>query len=219
MEQQTQTTTQQSSVPTQGGAPIASRPRNDGNRRPGGSGGYRGQGSGGSRGPRRGGPRGEKPRSEFDQKTLAVRRVTRVVAGGRRFAFSVAIVTGNKKGSVGVGIGKAGDTSQAIQKALADAKKSMITLSLTKTHSITAPSEAKNSSARVMIFPNNGRGLVAGSAVRTVLELAGVKDVTAKVFSPSKNKLNIARAALDALQMFAQKKGTPIVEVAPEEKQ
>ncbi len=215
MEQEkTQTQTQ---AQPQSGAPARSY-QGGGNRRPG-PGGYRGGSAGGPRGPRRGGPRGEKPRSEFDQKTLVVRRVTRVVAGGRRFAFSVAVVTGNKKGSVGVGIGKAGDTSQAIQKALADAKKSMITLNLTKTHSITGPGEAKNSSARVMVFPNKGRGLVAGSAVRTVLELAGVKDVTAKVTSPSKNKLNIARAAIDALRPFARK-GAAIVEApAPEAKQ
>lgn len=166
---------------------------------------------GGKGGARRPGGRGDKPRSEFDQKTLVVRRVTRVTSGGRRFAFSVAVVTGNKKGSVGVGIGKAGDTSLAIQKALADAKKSMITLNLNKMHSIPAQTEAKNSSARVMLFPNAGRGLVAGSSVRVVLELAGVKNVTAKVLSPSKNKLNIARAALQALTVFGKKYGTAVV--------
>lgn len=158
--------------------------------------------TGRKRGGRRGG-REERVRPEFDQKTLTVRRVARVVAGGRRFNFSVLIVLGNRKGSVGVGTGKAADTALAIEKAAKNAKKNMLKLSLTKTRSIPHELFAKYSSARVKIFPAPNRGLIAGSAVRAVLELGGVTDVNAKILSGSKNKLNIARATIVALSKLA----------------
>jgi small subunit ribosomal protein S5 len=148
---------------------------------------------------RRGNRREERARPEFDQKIITIRRVTRVMAGGRRFSFSVAMVIGDKKGKVGVGIGKANDTQLAIEKAVRDAKKNMITVRMNEDHHIPHDVEAKYSSSEVMIKPAPGRGLVAGSSIRTVLELAGVKDVTAKLFSRSKNKLNNARAAIEAL--------------------
>ncbi len=151
-------------------------------------------------GKREGGSRFERAKPEFDQKMLAVRRVTRVVAGGRRFAFSVAVVAGDRKGSVGVGIGKAGDTSLAIDKAMRNAKKNMIKVKTTKDMSISHEVKAKYSSGKVIIMPTPGRGVVAGSAVRYVLELAGLKNIGAKVLSPSKNKLNIAQAAIKALK-------------------
>ncbi len=150
--------------------------------------------------PRRGGRREERTRSEFDQKIISIRRVTRVMAGGRRFNFSVAIVIGNKKGKVGVGIGKAADTQLAIEKAVRNARKNLIELPLNKHQRIPHDVQAKFASSEVMIMPAPGRGLVAGSSVRTVLELAGVKDVTAKLFSRSKNKLNNARASIVALK-------------------
>lgn len=150
---------------------------------------------------RRGG-RGDRPRPEFEQKMISIRRVTRVMAGGRRFAFSVAIVIGDKKGRVGVGIGKAGDTQLAVEKALRDAKKQMITIPTNKYGSIKHDVQAKVASAVVMIKPAPGRGLVAGASVRTVLELAGVKDVGAKILSRSKNTLNNARAAIAALKQL-----------------
>lgn len=149
--------------------------------------------------PRKSGPRSDRPRNEFEQKMLNIRRVARVATGGRRFSFSVAIVAGDKKGKVGVGLGKANDTSLAIDKALRNAKKNMITVNTTKTSSIAHEVSCKYSSARIVIRPAPGRGVVAGSAVRNVLDLAGVKDVTAKILSGSKNKLNIARAAVEAL--------------------
>lgn len=149
---------------------------------------------------RRGGRRDERSRPEFDQKIISIRRVTRVMAGGRRFSFSVSMVLGDKKGKVGVGVGKAGDTQLAIEKAMRDAKKNMITVPLNSEQQIPHDVEAKYASSEVMIMPSPGRGLVAGSSVRTVLELAGIKDVTAKIFSRSKNKLNNARAAVEALR-------------------
>lgn len=173
--------------------------------RAGGRGGERG-GRGGDRRnprrPRRGNRRDERARPEFDQKIVSIRRVTRVVAGGRRFSFSVSMVIGDKKGKVGVGLGKAGDTQLAIEKAVRNAKKNMITVPLNKEQHIPHDVHVKYASSEVMIQPAPGRGLVAGSSVRTVLELAGVKDVTAKIFSRSKNKLNNARAAVEALKQL-----------------
>ncbi len=150
--------------------------------------------------PRRAPRRDERVRSEFDQKIISIRRVTRVMAGGRRFNFSVAMVIGNKKGKVGVGIGKAGDTQLAIDKAIRNARKNLIEIPLNKNQHIPHDVHVKVASSEVMIMPAPGRGLVAGSSVRTVLELGGVKDVTAKIFSRSKNKLNNARAAIAALK-------------------
>jgi small subunit ribosomal protein S5 len=151
---------------------------------------------------RRGGRREERTRPEFDQKIVSIRRVTRVMAGGRRFSFSVSMVIGDKRGKVGVGVGKAADTQLAIEKAIHNAKKHMITVPMNKDHHIPHDVHVKYASSEVMIMPAPGRGLVAGSSVRTVLELAGVKDVTAKLFSRSKNKLNNARATVEALKQL-----------------
>ncbi len=169
----------------------------DRNRRSSGPGGDKRN----QRRPRRGG-RPERVRPEFDQKIISIRRVTRVMAGGRRFSFSVAMVIGDKKGKVGVGIGKAGDTQLAIEKAVRNAKKHMITVTMNSDSHLPHDVKVKYASSEVMIMPAPGRGLVAGSSVRTVLEHAGVKDVTAKIFSRSKNKLNNARAAVEALKLL-----------------
>jgi small subunit ribosomal protein S5 len=169
---------------------------------PRGRGGRQGDDKRNPRRARRGGRREERVRPEFDQKIISIRRVTRVMAGGRRFNFSVAMVIGDRKGKVGVGIGKAGDTQLAIEKAIRDAKKHMITVPLNKDSQIRHDVAIKYSASEVMIMPAPGRGLVAGSSVRTVLELAGVKDVTAKLLSRSKNKLNNARATVEALKQL-----------------
>jgi small subunit ribosomal protein S5 len=155
---------------------------------------------GGRRNERRGGPRPPRAKSEFDSKMINIRRVARVVAGGRRFSFSVAIIIGNKKGRVGVGLGKAGDTTLAIDKATRDAKKHMITVALSKDNSIAHEVSAKFNASVVTMMPAPGRGLVAGSSVRPVLELAGITNIVAKMHSGSKNGLNNARAAIEALK-------------------
>jgi len=155
-----------------------------------------------------GGHRGKRPQRgerfdrtpEFAQKIIGIRRVTRVMAGGRRFSFSVAMVIGDKKGRVGVGTGKAGDTALAIEKAIRDAKKNMITIKRTEGNSIVHNVESKYGSTEIQIRPSQGRGLVAGGSVRTVLELGGVTDITSKILSRSKNKINIARATIIALK-------------------
>lgn len=162
---------------------------------------------GSNRPPRRFGNRPfvEREKPEFDHKVINVRRVARVVAGGRRFSFSVVVVAGDRKGRVGVGIGKAGDTSLAIDKAMNQAKKNMIKVPLTENKSIPHEVTAKCESARLSIKPASGRGLIAGSSVRVVLNLAGVKDVNAKIVSRSKDKLNIARATIKALSSLKPK--------------
>lgn len=142
---------------------------------------------------------------EFDQKILDIRRVTRVVAGGRRFSFSVALVAGDRKGNVGLGLGKAGDTALAINKALRNAKKNMVKLHLTKTMSIPHELSAKFSSSHIMMMPNKGRGLVAGSVIRDIIKLSGMRDITGKILSNSKNKLNNAKAVMLALSPISSK--------------
>ncbi len=160
-----------------------------------------GRGGAGGRGPRKGGDsRAPRQKPEYDSVMLNIRRVSRTVSGGRRFSFSVALVAGNRKGLVGVGLGKAGDTALAIDKATRNAKKHMVKVNATKDMSIPHEVFAKYASARVTIRPVKDRGLVAGSATRTVLELAGLTNVATKIVSPSKNKLNIARATVEALQ-------------------
>jgi small subunit ribosomal protein S5 len=155
--------------------------------------------------PRRGGSSFNRVKPEFDQKILDIRRVTRVVAGGRRFSFSVALVAGDKKGAVGLGLGKAGDTALAINKALRNAKKNMVKLNLTKTMSIPHELSAKFASSQVKLLPNKGRGLVAGSVIRDIIKLSGMKDITGKIQSNSKNKLNNAKAVMAALSQISSR--------------
>jgi small subunit ribosomal protein S5 len=178
-----------------------------------------------SRGPRTGGPRGarrpgsfERAKPEYDQKILDIRRVTRVVAGGRRMAFAVSMIIGDRKGQVGIGNGKAIDTALAIGKALKDAKKNLIRIKTTKTMSIPHEIRAKYCSSEIVLFPNKGRGLVVGSAARDILNLAGVTDVTAKVLTGSKNKINNAGATMKALMNVAERAGRKVV-VAEDKKE
>jgi small subunit ribosomal protein S5 len=143
-------------------------------------------------------PKREKP--EFEQKILDIRRVTRVMGGGRRFSFSVAMLLGDKRGRVGVGIGKAGDTSLAIEKSIKQAKKNMFRITTTESMSIPHEVSAKYTASVVTLMPAPGKGIVAGGAPRDILEIAGVKDVVAKLQSRSKNHLNNAKATVKALQ-------------------
>ena len=143
----------------------------------------------------------KKPKSEFKEKVLDLRRVTRVVAGGKRFRFRVTIALGDEKGRVGVGIAKGLDVQGAIGKAKVDARKNMITLNLKDGRTIPHEVEAKYSAAKVLIKPAaEGRGLKAGGAVRFVLSLAGVKDASAKCLGRTPNKLTNAMATIEALK-------------------
>ncbi len=163
-------------------------------------------------------PFAERPRPEFEQKILDIRRVTRVVAGGRRMSFAVSMIIGDRNGMVGVGTGKANDTALAIQKAVKDARKNAIKIKRTETGSIPFDVQSKYCSSTIFIFPNKGKGLVAGAAAREILSIAGVKDVTSKVLSGSKNKLNAARAVIKALKPISTPfMGVVKVEIVPEE--
>jgi small subunit ribosomal protein S5 len=147
--------------------------------------------------------RQERKQSEYEQKIIDIRRVARVVAGGRRFNFRVTVVCGNRRGEVGVGIGKAENTSSAIEKAFRNAKKNLIKIPLTANSSIPHETEAKFAASHIFIKPaKSGKGLVAGGSVRTVLSLAGITDAAAKILSPTKNKITNARAAIEALRLL-----------------
>lgn len=170
--------------------------------RPGARGAIRGRTGGRPSGR---GPRPPRERGEFDQVTIDARRVARVMAGGRRFNFSLVVVIGDRKGRVGVGLGKGVDTALAIDKATRDAKKHLFTIPRTASGSIPHEVSTKYASSTVEIIPSRGRGLVAGSAMRTVLDLAGVTDVVTKIHTRSKNKLTIARATVEALKKLRTK--------------
>ena len=145
----------------------------------------------------------EKP--EFDQKLLDLARVTRVVKGGRRFSFRATVVIGNRNGKVGIGVAKGADVSAAINKAVADARKNLVNISRNKS-SISFEVKEKFGAARVMIKPaKEGKGIVAGGAMRSVIEFSGIKDIIAKSFGCS-NKINVAKATVKALQVLDEKK-------------
>lgn len=173
-------------------------------------GGRGGAGQSGGAAGGRGGPRGgrggdrERVKPEFDSKIIDIRRVTRVTSGGRRMNFSVAVVAGDHKGRVGVGLGKGIDTAGSVEKATREAKKNIIKIPLSAQMTIPHAVEAKYSSAIIKIFPARGRGVVAGSSARAVIELAGIRDVCAKFLSGSKNRLNNARATIEALKKLSK---------------
>lgn len=141
-------------------------------------------------------------KTEYESKLLDVARVTRVVAGGRRFRFRAVVVVGNRRGKVGVGAAKGQDVTSAVSKAAAKAQKRLIKVPLLK-GTIPHLVEAKYSSAKVLLKPaSRGRGLVAGGAVRAVCDLAGIDNISAKILGKTKNKLNNARATIEALKQL-----------------
>lgn len=146
------------------------------------------------------GPRLQK-KSEYMDRVLEVRRVTRVVAGGKRFSFRATVVIGNGKGKVGVGLGKGLDFAGAVQKAKRQAEKDVMQVVLKDHRTIPHDVDAKYSAARVRLKPaREGNGLIAGGAMRAVLELAGVKDISAKILGRTTNKLTNAMATIEALK-------------------
>lgn len=156
--------------------------------------------AGGPRGPRRGDKRDDK-RDEFEQRILEVARVTRVMAGGKRMNFRACVAIGDKKGNVGVGLGKGADVTMAVNKAVNRAKKTMINVPMKND---TIPHEVYNKmgAAKVMLKPaKKGRGVISGGVTRVILELAGVKNITTKTLG-SNNKINNARCTIEALSQL-----------------
>lgn len=146
-----------------------------------------------------------KEKSEFDQKVLDIRRVTRVVAGGKRFRFRATVVVGDHKGRVGVGVDKGADTSESIEKAARAARKNLIAVNIING---TIPHEIKGkfSSAKVILKPaSEGWGIVAGGPVRVVVSLAGIANISSKILGTTTNKLNNARAVIEALKKLKTK--------------
>nr|YP_009314168.1 Ribosomal protein S5 [Izziella formosana]SCW22422.1 Ribosomal protein S5 [Izziella formosana] len=137
--------------------------------------------------------------NQWEERVVQVRRVTKVVKGGKKLSFRAILVVGDEHGQVGVGVGKASDVIGAVRKAVSDAKKHIITIPLTKFNSIPHPTNGISGAAKVIMRPSaQGSGVIAGGSVRTVLELAGVQNILAKQLGSS-NSLNNARAALNAL--------------------
>jgi small subunit ribosomal protein S5 len=156
--------------------------------------------------PRRGGSRegGDREKREFDQKVVEVKRVTRVVAGGKRMRFRALVVIGDHKGKVGIGLKKGMDVAESVNKAVAQAKKNMVVLPLVNE---TIPHEVKikyKSSKLLMMPAKPGTGVIAGGAVRSIMDLAGVKNVISKMIGSS-NKVNNVKAVFKAFQSMKSK--------------
>ncbi len=150
----------------------------------------------------------EKPQSEWIERVVQISRVTKVVKGGKKLSFRAIVIVGNKKGQVGVGCAKASEVIIAIQKAIADGRKNLITVPIFKT-TIPHPITGRSGAGSVMLRPaSQGTGIIAGGAVRLVLELAGIENILAKSLG-SKAPLNAANATLEALKAL-----TPFNEVA-----
>ncbi len=147
---------------------------------------------------------GERERSEFDQKVVEVKRVTRVVAGGKRMRFRALVVIGDHKGKVGMGLRKGADVSESVNKAVNQAKKNMITLPLVN-QTIPHEMNVKYKSSSLMLKPAKpGTGVIAGGAVRSVMDLAGVKNVVCKMLG-SNNKVNNVKAVFEAFVKMKSK--------------
>ncbi|MDG1949823.1 MAG: 30S ribosomal protein S5 [bacterium] len=150
----------------------------------------------------RGRGRGKRPQRaprEFEQKILDLARVTRVTAGGKRMSFRCALVIGDKKGRVGLGLAKGADVQIAIEKAYKQAKKNVVTVPMVN-ESLPHAINVKLGSAQVLLKPApSGTGLKSGGAVRMVLEFAGVPNAVSKILNSS-NKVNVAKATMEALR-------------------
>ncbi|XP_047324674.1 30S ribosomal protein S5, chloroplastic [Impatiens glandulifera] len=146
----------------------------------------------------------EKVRDGFDERVVQVRRVTKVVKGGKQMHFRAIVVVGDKQGHVGVGVGKAKEVIDAVQKSARDARRHIVDVPLTKYLTFPHRSEGDYGAAKVMLRPASpGTGIIAGGTVRVVLELAGVENALGKQLG-SNNALNNARAAIVAVQKMKQ---------------
>eukprot|EP00887_Chlorella_sp_A99_P007588 scaffold28.g7588.t1 len=142
----------------------------------------------------------EDERDSFQERVVQVRRVTKVVKGGKKLSFRAVVVVGDENGTVGVGCDSAGEVVQAVKKAAVNAKRNLVTVPLNKNKSFPHRFDGRFGAAKVMLRPAaEGTGVIAGGAVRTVLELAGVRNAFGKQLGTD-NPLNNARACLDGLR-------------------
>ncbi|MDI4567484.1 MAG: 30S ribosomal protein S5 [Mycoplasma sp.] len=138
--------------------------------------------------------------TEFEEKIIQIKRVTVVSKEGRRFSFSALVVIGNKKGLVGYGLGKANEVPDAIKKAVVDANKNLQKVTMIQNRTVPHEQKAKFLSSIVILKPApKGKGIIASSAVRAIVELAGYKDIYTKALG-SRNKSNVVKACLKALR-------------------
>lgn len=145
----------------------------------------------------------ENTTSEWKERVVQIRRVTKVIKGGKKLSFRAIVVVGNGNGQVGIGVGKSSEVIGAIQKGVAEAKKSLVTVPIFKT-SIPHPILGKSGAGNVILKPaSRGTGIIAGGAVRAVLELAGIENILSKSLG-SDSPLNAARATVDALANLRQ---------------
>lgn len=158
-------------------------------------------------------------KSEFQEDVIDIRRITKVTKGGRNFRFAATVVVGNKKGKVGVGTAKSNEVPAAIKKAIKVAKKNLIDVARTEEDSVFYKHTAKTCGARVMLKPApEGTGVIAGGPARSVLELAGIRNIRTKSLG-SNNKLNIVRATIKGLsdikspQKIAELRGKKVDEI------
>jgi len=148
--------------------------------------------------------KGTSKNEEFDSRLLNLSRVERMTGGGRRLRFQAVMVVGDKKGRVGVESAKAGNVSEAIEKATKLAKRNVIKI-YTVNDTIPHQAEAKYGAAKVLLRPQReGRGLIAGGTVRVICGLAGIKNISAKIIGKTNNKLNNAKATMKALEKLKQ---------------
>jgi small subunit ribosomal protein S5 len=147
-------------------------------------------------------PRRHEEKSEFEQYILDLARVTRVTEGGKHMSFRVCIILGDRHGRVGYGVAKGADVQLGVEKAVHQAKKRMITVPIIK-DTIPPPVVRKFKAAQVMLKPApKGSGIIAGGGVRSVLDLAGIPNVSSKILGKTKNKIAIVKATFDALKSF-----------------
>ena len=143
-----------------------------------------------------------KEKSEWLERVVSIQRVTKVVKGGKKMSFRAVVVIGNEQGKVGVGVGKAGDVITAVRKGVTDGKKNIIAVPLTTSNSIPHPINGRFGAAKLVLRPSApGSGVIAGSSIRTVLELAGIQNILSKQLG-SNNLLNNARATINGLSLL-----------------